>query len=258
MKTNTNNSFFRTILSICVGIIIWVFLLVLYEFSGSLPGFRRVIEMLGGSSQGYIQILTYIAFLIGYFDLMDKKSFISHHSKGFNLDLLPQADQLVLNGEEVMDIKLKALALEKKGARFLLLDFVKKTCAQYRNNNSISETLQVLDMHIGTHKEEQEGGLSMVKYMASAIMSLGFIGTLFGLSKAIGNAHLAEQVDGMSKLTGYLNVAFDTTLIALVLGLILNYSFHRYLSVLDGFYAKTKSHIVENLVSRIYTPNQQI
>src|SRR5690625_5701439 len=69
----------------------------------------------------------------------------------------------------------------------------------------------------------------MVRYLIAAIMSLGFIGTLSGLTSAIGNADLARTEEGMSILTSYLNVAFDTTLVALVLGLILNYLYYNYL-----------------------------
>jgi biopolymer transport protein ExbB/TolQ len=92
----------------------------------------------------------------------------------------------------------------------------------------------------------------MVRYLIGSIMSLGFIGTLIGLSKAIGNAHLAKTDEGMPLLTSFLNVAFDTTMVALILGLILNYFYHRFIEDIDKFYAKSKTYIVDNLISRIY------
>jgi chemotaxis protein MotA len=48
-------------------------------------------------------------------------------------------------------------------------------------------------------------------------------------------------------------VSFDTTLVALLLGLILNYFYQRYLERIDVFFAQSKSYIMDNLVSRIYT-----
>ena len=58
--------------------------------------------------------------------------------------------------------------------------------------------------------------------------------------------------EGLAILTSYLAIAFDTTLVALLLGLILNFSYNRYLGHMDVFFAKSKSYVLDNLVSRIY------
>jgi chemotaxis protein MotA len=65
-------------------------------------------------------------------------------------------------------------------------------------------------------------------------------------------AHLAKTVEGMPQITSSLNVAFDTTLVALLIGLILNFFYHRYLEELDTFYSRARSYIIDNLISRIY------
>ena len=44
----------------------------------------------------------------------------------------------------------------------------------------------------------------------------------------------------------------DTTLVALLTGLVLNFFYHRYLENLDTFYSRTKAYIIDNLISRIY------
>ncbi|MEZ5058801.1 MAG: hypothetical protein R2879_17335 [Saprospiraceae bacterium] len=80
------------------------------------------------------------------------------------------------------------------------------------------------------------------------------MGTLIGLSSAIGLAHLAKTDQGMPEITGQLNVAFDTTLVALLVGLVLNFLYHRYLEDMDTFYSRTKSYVIDNLISRIYRP----
>jgi len=75
-------------------------------------------------------------------------------------------------------VKLAIIDMEKRGFNYKVADFIKKACTQYRNDQSVSETLQVLDVQIENNKEELEGNLSMVRYLIGAIMSLGFIGTL--------------------------------------------------------------------------------
>lgn len=250
-----NNRFYTILLSLGLAIVTWILLLFLNDISSILPAAQRVFTMLGGTMNGYIQLACYFAFYYGVLELRSKNNTIKSEYEGFALNILPDEDQLVLSPDEVSDIKLSVLDLQKRGFNFLLTDFVKKACTQYRNDNSISETLQVLDVQIENNKEETESSLSMVRYMINAIMSLGFIGTLIGLTTAIGNAHLAKTEEGMPILTGYLNSAFDTTLVALILGLILNYFYHVYVESLDSFYAKTKSYIVDNLISRIYKPS---
>jgi chemotaxis protein MotA len=142
--------------------------------------------------------------------------------------------------------------MEQNGNQFLIADFIKKACTQYRNDQSVSETLQVFNAQVDTSKEEMDGQLEKIRYLLSAIISLGFIGTLLGLSTSIGMAHLAKTAEGMPTITQHLNMAFDTTLVALLVGLILNFFYHRYLEDMDTFYSRTKSYIIDNLISRIY------
>ena len=108
---------------------------------------------------------------------------------------------------------------------------------------------QIVRMH---QPIPSEGKLETVRYLLGAVISLGFIGTLIGLSSSIGMAHLAKTVEGMPEITRNLNVAFDTTLVALLTGLVLNFFYHRYLENLDTFYSRTKAYIIDNLISRIY------
>ena len=75
---------------------------------------------------------------------------------------------------------------------------------------------------------------------------------MLGLSSSIGMAHLAKTAEGMPEITRNLNLAFDTTLVALLIGLILNFFYHRYLKEMDTFYSRSKAYVIDNLISRIY------
>ena len=243
---------FKIFASLVAAILVWLVLIVLANFSSPTSGFHRIVEALGGSSNGYIQTIIYGLFFFSIFELREKRRHIQKQHGGFRLGLLPIQDQLVLSPEEVAQIKLNAIQVEKNGENFLVGNFIKKACTQYRNDQSISETLQVFNAQVDTSKEELEGELETVRYLTSAIISLGFIGTLIGLSTSIGMAHLAKTVEGMPQITSSLNVAFDTTLVALLIGLVLNFFYHRYLEELDTFYSRAKSYVIDNLISRIY------
>lgn len=247
------NKSFQLLLSIAIASIAWMVLCLLANLFNGIGNLQRLLELLGGTSQGYIHLLMYAAFIFGLFELNTNNRYIKQQYGGFELNLLPKGEQLVISPQEVSQIKLEAIELEKRGFQFLVANFIKKACTQYRNDQSISDTLQVFDSQVNNSKGELESQLEMVKYMINAIVSLGFIGTLIGLSTAIGMSHLAKTEEGMPTITRHLNVAFDTTLVAILLGLVLTFFYHRYLEDLDTFYVRTKSHIIDNLISRIYT-----
>lgn len=230
----------------------WLLLIYLAGLLSHFETIHRILVLFGGSSGGYIQALSYAAFYYAIAELLMMNRNFKGEFEGFERNLLPDTDQLVLNPEEVAQLKLSIIEMEKRGLNYRIGDYIKKACTQYRNDQSISETLQVLDVQIENDKEVTEGELSMVRYLIGAIMSLGFIGTLIGLSQAIGNAYLAQTEAGMAILTSYLNIAFDTTLVALLLGLVLNFFYHKFIGDIDKFYALSKSYIVDNLISRIY------
>lgn len=251
IMSNKKNST-RIVLSIAGGIIIWLVLIVVGNVTGNNPGLNRLITVFGGSYSGYIQAICYAGAIYAILSLKELNTFIKGQFDGFALKLLPEEDQLILTPEEVADIKLSVIEIEKRGKPYLITKFIKNACTQYRNDQSIPDTMQVLDIQIDNAKNELDGKLSMIRYVISGIMSVGFIGTVIGLASAIGNANLAKTDDGLAILTSYLGIAFDTTLVALLLGLILNFSYHKFLEQMDVFFAKSKSYVVDNLVSRIY------
>lgn len=244
----------QIIISIVGAILFWLTLQLFGYLFPVESTMYRIIEIMGGTSHGFIQAAIYAVFIYGLLELLRKRKYIQGQYQGFQLGLLPLQDQLVLSPEEVAQIKLNTLQLERNGQPYMVGDFIKKACTQYRNDQSISETLQVFSTQVNNSKEEMEGDLELIRYLLSAIISLGFIGTLLGLSSSIGMAHLAKTMEGMPQITRSLNMAFDTTLVALFIGLILNFFYHRYLKEMDTFFSRAKAYIIDNLISRIYNP----
>ena len=68
--------------------------------------------------------------------------------------------------------------------------------------------------------ERLDSELSMVRYIAWAIPSIGFIGTVRGFGEALGQAYKAVEGD-ISGVTASLGVAFNSTFVALILSIII-------------------------------------
>ena len=98
---------------------------------------------------------------------------------------------------------------------------------------------------------------SMVKAFLWAIPIVGFIGTVIGLSHAIGGMNFSkmddiQQVIGtLGKVTGGLGTAFDATLLGLVLALLLNFPMNATLKAEDDNLNEIDAFCNEVLIPRL-------
>lgn len=243
-----------TALALVAGLAAWGLSLAAASVLPEGGSLHRLAVLVGGSWSGYIQAGIYAVAVYAALVLQRRRVALRREAAALDQGLLPEQDQLVLTPDEVAGIKLEAIRRERGGNPTVVGELVKKACAQFRNANDVGETLQVFQAQVATRKEAAEGELEVVRYLTGAVVSLGFIGTLLGLSSSIGLAHLAGTDAGMSAVTASLNLAFDTTLVALVVGLVVNLAYHAYLRELDTFYSRTRAYVIDNLISRIYRP----
>ena len=88
----------------------------------------------------------------------------------------------------------------------------------------------------------------MIRYIAWAIPSIGFIGTVRGIGDALGQAHKALE-GNIFGVTRSLGVAFNSTLIALVLSIVLMFMLHQ-LQLLQERYVQETEAYCENKLTR--------
>ncbi len=93
-------------------------------------------------------------------------------------------------------------------------------------------THNVQDVSTAVHEvcdsegERMESELSTIRYIAWAIPSIGFIGTVRGIGDALGQAHRAVEGD-ITGVTESLGVAFNSTFVALVISIVLMFFIHQ-------------------------------
>ncbi|NJN32957.1 MAG: hypothetical protein HC817_00560 [Saprospiraceae bacterium] len=89
MKEYISSRTTNLIISVCGGLTFWVVLNFLYTVAPEKSAFARILQIMGGTPDGYIQMLTYIAFLLGILEIMQRERFIKTESAGFNLFYYP-------------------------------------------------------------------------------------------------------------------------------------------------------------------------
>ena len=140
----------------------------------------------------------------------------------------------------------------EKHSKYLIVDLIIKACIKYRLGKSSSEALGVVEAQTAIYNSEMDSEQAFINYVAWAIPSVGFIGTVIGIAASLGYANEASTPEGINKVTSMLGVAFDTTLVALVLSIFLMFGIHYIHKRQDQLFAKMKSYVIENLINRLY------
>ncbi|MEE4599976.1 MAG: MotA/TolQ/ExbB proton channel family protein, partial [Desulfobacteraceae bacterium] len=91
-----------------------------------------------------------------------------------------------------------------------------------------------------------------IRYIAWAIPSVGFIGTVRGIGQALGQAHKAIEGD-IFDVTASLGVAFNSTLIALLISIVLMFLLHQLQSLQEHYVMDTEAYCEEKLTRHLHT-----
>lgn len=215
------------------------------------PTLYRILILMGGDvwNGGYIQTFTYLAFFWSWFEVKEKMQVIARERKAFKMGFIPTGEKHVFMPSDINNLKFKLIELEKK-EKYILSDLLKKACTKFRTSGSLSELIDIVSIQIEVSQEKAEGDQSVIRYLTWVIPSIGFVGTVIGISQALIIANSGD----MEKITALLGVAFDTTLIALLLSIIIMWFVHQLQEETDRFHSDLKEFVIENLINKIETP----
>jgi biopolymer transport protein ExbB/TolQ len=90
-----------------------------------------------------------------------------------------------------------------------------------------------------------------VRYIAWAIPSIGFLGTVRGIGRALSQAHKAVQGD-IFDVTQSLGVAFNSTLIALLISIVLMFVLYQLQLLQERYVLDTEAYCEEKLTRRLH------
>lgn len=119
-----------------------------------------------------------------------------------------------------------------------------------RNIQDVSDTAHAV---CEAESERLESELTMVRYIAWAIPSIGFIGTVRGISEALGLAHQAVEGD-VSGVTQGLGTAFNSTFIALLLSIVLMFLLHQLQLAQERLVLDSETYLDRHLVKNLQVP----
>ena len=107
----------------------------------------------------------------------------------------------------------------------ILPDVIMAALHRFDATRSIQDAAHAVSERAEMAYEQLESDLSLVRYIAWAIPSVGFIGTVRGIGEALEQADKAIQGD-ISGVTSNLGLAFNSTFVALMLSIVLMLMVH--------------------------------
>lgn len=212
------------------------------------PTLYRIVMLLGGDviNGGYIQTFTYLAFFWSWFEVKEKLKVIERERRAFKLNLIPTSEKVVFMPSDINNLKFKLQEFERK-EKYILSDLLKKACTKFSTSKSLSELIDIVSIQVEISQEKSEGEQSIIRYLTWVIPSIGFVGTVIGISQALIIANSGD----MEKITSLLGVAFDTTLVALILSIIIMWFVHQLQEETDRFHSDLKEFVIDNLINKI-------
>ena len=121
---------------------------------------------------------------------------------------------------------------------------------RFRATRSIQDASSTAREVCAAESDRLDSELAMIRYIAWAIPSIGFIGTVRGIGDALTQAHRAVQGD-ISGVTEALGVAFNSTFIALLLSLVLMFVLHQLQLKQERQVLDTESYVDERLLANL-------
>jgi biopolymer transport protein ExbB/TolQ len=117
-------------------------------------------------------------------------------------------------------------ALPPQQQDFLLPRTLLTALQRFATTGSIQAVSDTIKENCEVESDRLDSEMSMVRYIAWAIPSIGFIGTVRGIGDALGQAYKAVEGD-ISGVTVSLGVAFNSTFVALVLSIVIMFCLHQ-------------------------------
>ena len=194
--------------------------------------------------------------------LVIKYQKIKLQKKVLYLDILPDSENgFILSKTTANDIMNNIYMAVDNPRKFLLLNRIERALANLQNIGRISDVAETLESQTAIDEQYTESTYTIAKGFIWAIPVMGFIGTVLGLSYAIGGfgAVLGEEFspdklkDSLTGVTGGLAIAFETTLIALVAALFIQLIMTFINNLEEDFLDSCSDYCHKNITAKLRT-----
>jgi biopolymer transport protein ExbB/TolQ len=170
--------------------------------------------------------------------------------------LLNLSEGISILPEDARNYARPVQALPAQEREYLLPRALISALQRFSTTRSIQDVSSVVKDVCNTEAERLESELSIVRYIAWAIPSIGFLGTVRGIGEALGQAQSAVTGDILGVTTS-LGVAFNSTFIALVVSIIIMFVLYQLQLLQDRLVLDTQDYCDNYLIRHLQVPDRE-
>ena len=168
--------------------------------------------------------------------------------------LLNVSEGMSILPEDARNYARPVQALPPNEREYLLPRALLTALQRFSTTRSISDVSSVVKDVCNPEAERLESELTIVRYIAWAIPSIGFLGTVRGIGEALGQAQSAVSGDILGVTTS-LGVAFNSTFIALVVSIIIMFVLYQLQLLQDRLVLDTQDYCDNYLIRHMQVPD---
>jgi biopolymer transport protein ExbB/TolQ len=165
-------------------------------------------------------------------------------------DLVPLAEGTRILPEDAREYTRQIQSLPEPEQRSLLPRALLASLDRFSATRNIQDVSTTAHAICDAESERLDSELSMVRYIAWAIPSIGFLGTVRGIGDALGQAHQAVEGE-IAGVTQSLGVAFNSTFVALLISIFLMFILHQLQLNQERLVLETETYLDRNLIRHL-------
>jgi len=242
--------------------IIWIiFWMTVFMFinSATTDDLARVLFDYGHGDVGTfplsMQNMMWIIFFFGIAELVVRYRASSEEIKQLNNSLLPEDERTMLVVDDLRPLY-KRIRDMNLGQDLFLPRLIHRIILQFQSSQDVEPANTLLNSSLDLFGHELELRYNLIRYITWLIPTMGFIGTVVGITMALQFAGSADPQSEtlLSEVTQRLAFAFNTTLVALVQAAVLVFITHLVQAREESILNNTGQYCLDNLINRLYMP----
>jgi biopolymer transport protein ExbB/TolQ len=162
-------------------------------------------------------------------------------------DLVPVAEGMKILPEDTREYSRQIQALPQQLQEYLLPRALLTALHRFDSTRNVQDVSQAAYEECDAEADRLDSELAMIRYIAWAIPSIGFIGTVRGIGAALAQAHKAVEGD-IAGVTQSLGFAFNSTFIALLLSIVLMFLVHQIQLLQERLVLESKTYCDRRLI----------
>lgn len=198
-------------------------------------------------------------FMLGAVALFVKWRKLAFQRRAFEVELIPAGNNFALTPDTALEVMKTLNAAVDDPKRFVLFNRIERALLNLKNVGNLGDVSEMLRAQAENDENHADSSYGLVAGIIWVIPVLGFIGTVTGLSGAIGGfgaalnaeATVGGLKESLAPVTDNLGIAFDTTFLALVLAMALQMATTLLRRQEESFLDACRDYAHTNIISRL-------